>query len=185
MEASPIIALSMTLYKFVVCSTLRTVMEPLVTFRAPFISENLYPWVSKDPNERTFFLRSGTCLTSLSVCTHSSNIFMRMLSIPIVLHATPLLQKAYVCWITLSLGTCRMCTPSQATKHPRTSICFCIDSPTVHHSTAFLATPAWFDCFSLVLAPTPKPSFFFSISLCLKLFFFCPGCLQNRNPCFR
>jgi len=86
MEASLITMLSITLYKFIVRSTLRTVMELLVTFRASSVSENLHPWASKASNKKKIFLRSGACITSLSILTCPLNIFMQILSISTVLH---------------------------------------------------------------------------------------------------
>ena len=75
MEASPITTLPITLYKFIVRSVLRTVIEPLLIFRAPSVLEDLYSWPSKTLNERRFFLRSETYLMFLmfaSVCQTSS-----------------------------------------------------------------------------------------------------------------
>ena len=127
-EPSPITTFLITLYKFTAHSALRTVMELVVTFKAPSIPVNLYPWASKAPNERNFFLRSGMWLTSLSVRTYSLKIFMRILSIPSVLHVTSLpirtvlFSKGSCADPLLSWGTCGMCIPGQPTKYPRTTL---------------------------------------------------------------
>jgi len=55
--------------------------------------------------------------------TCPSNILIRMLSIPIVLHVArypsgqSLYRKACMYWTTIFFGTCGMCTPSQVTKY--------------------------------------------------------------------
>jgi len=86
-EASPIIMLPVNLYKFVVRSHLRIVMDPLVTLIAPTSPpENLYPRAFKTPNESRFFFESETCRTLVRVRTCPSNILIRMLPMPTVLH---------------------------------------------------------------------------------------------------
>jgi len=85
-EASPINTLLITLYKFVVRSALRIVMEPLMSFRAPSVLVSLNFQCYQ--REKIFF-GSGTCLMFLSIRTRS-NIFMWLLPIPIILHATSL-----------------------------------------------------------------------------------------------
>jgi len=116
-EASQITTLPITLHKFVVRYALRTVTKPLVALRALSVSVNLYPWAFKASNERRFFLRSGTCLTSLSVHTRSSNIFMRILLIPAVLHGTLLpIRTMPTLETTPFLGTCGYVHPELSNK---------------------------------------------------------------------
>ena len=86
-EASPIIMLHVNLYKFVVRFPLRIVMKPLVTLIASSAPENLYPRAS---NERRFFFKFETCRTFVRVRICPSNILIRMLLMPTVLHRTSL-----------------------------------------------------------------------------------------------
>ena len=85
-EASGTIMISVNLYKFVVCSSLRIIMELLVTLISPSAPDNLYSQASKAPNERKFFFKSGTCRTLVRVQSCSSNILIQMLLMPAVLH---------------------------------------------------------------------------------------------------
>jgi len=121
-ETSPTMMLSIILCKFAVRSPLRIVMEPLVililhlhmrtcALELPKLSTR--EDCSLDP-ERDKFMRARTC---------PSNILMRMLPMPTILHTTSLPIKTeppskdlYVL-STLFLGTCGMCTPSQVTKY--------------------------------------------------------------------
>jgi len=84
-EASLIMMFPVNLYKFVVCSPLRIVMEPLVILITPSAPENLYPRAFKAPNKRRFF-KSGTCWTFVRVRTCPSNILTRMLPMLTVSH---------------------------------------------------------------------------------------------------
>jgi len=87
-KVSPIIALSIIFYKFANQSSLRIIIEPLITLIPPSIPENLHFWVFKAPNERRFFLKSRTSRTFMRVQTCPSNIFIQMLPMPTVLHTS-------------------------------------------------------------------------------------------------
>jgi len=173
-ETSPITMLSITLYKFVVRSVLRTIMEPLMTFRVPCIPMKLYLWAFKAPNERRIFLRSGTCLTFLSIHTRPLNIFMQMLLFHLfyLQHHYPLglcfLQRL-ICVEPLLFGHMWYVHPdssNQAFENLLLSLLGFIDRTSHDFSTASSAMPAWFIYFLLVLAPlAPGPPLFFSISL--------------------
>ena len=55
-EVSPIIMLHVNLYKFVIRSPLRIIIEPLVTLIPPSAPENLYPRTSKAPMRENSYL---------------------------------------------------------------------------------------------------------------------------------
>jgi len=106
-EASPITTLSITLYKFVVRSPFRTVMEPLVAFRTPSVPENLYLWLSRLPMREDF--SSGLERVSrpwvFTTFRQISSCGCCLFQLFYMQHHYPsgvcLLKKAHMCWTTL------------------------------------------------------------------------------------
>ena len=84
-EASPTMMLPIILYKFVVCSPLRIVKEPLVTLTPHLHLRTCTLELPKLPT-REFFLGSETCPTFVRVHTYPSNILIQMYPVPTVLH---------------------------------------------------------------------------------------------------
>ena len=128
---------SINLYKFVVRSSLRIIIEPLITLIPPSTLETCTLELPKLPTREDSFLNLEhvECSWGFELVHQTSSYGCYRCQQSCTRHHYPsgqsLHHKTCKYWTTFFLNTCGMCTPNQVTKH--LNIYLFLTQPSRHH----------------------------------------------------